>query len=566
MFGAEFANDCPLAAWGHQSRVYHAVSDNATGPFTRIGVAVETESHNPVMTRDPVDGTWLLFTMGCPFDNSKDQSCAKFNVSCGVNGIGAYWTTTVYSSMSLDGPWEPHVDLLGNLTLGWFSGSQNVSPMFNPNGSIVLMFKGTNKVAENPAGQATPANIATAPHWRGPYTLLKYDIFDRYVKEDIVTEDCFMWRQPVGTYQALCHRGKSSGGGHWKTPLVGGHAFARTLDGNWTYSTTPSYTTETALISGGSLTIGRRERPQVFFGPDGTPSVLTNAVQPNPRGTAGLSFTFAQKLGGPHSPPSPPPPPPVCDPATFMQDTEFDDGKGLGEVHAATAAACCAECDEKEWAAKGCKWFSFVGASSMCFLKADDHRPLSRNGVTSGTTTLRTPLAPLKSDDGAASVAPLSAGLPTGPRAPTVTPQRPKPFWSWDRIPTSFQGSQKEREFNDAEVQRLAKYQMFTPEKWYTPCASQGPIQSGPSCDIESKTLQLFGRVKAINPQQIRIFYWNSMCESPPRKIAWKLHGSIPTHYIVMYTFIHHSRAAIQHGRLLTLCACACAWVCGCRS
>ena len=51
------------------------------------------------MTRDPVDGTWLLFTMGCPHDNSKDQSCAKTNVSCGIHGIGAYWTTTVYSSM-----------------------------------------------------------------------------------------------------------------------------------------------------------------------------------------------------------------------------------------------------------------------------------------------------------------------------------------------------------------------------------------------------------------------------------------------------------------------------------
>jgi hypothetical protein len=137
LFGAEFANDCPLAAWGHQSRVYHAVSENATGPFTRIGVAVGTEAHNPVMTRDPVDGTWLLFTMGCPFDNSNDHSCAKTNVSCGVHGIGAYWTTTVYSSSSLNGPWQSHVDILGNMTLGWFSGSQNVSPMFNPNGSLV---------------------------------------------------------------------------------------------------------------------------------------------------------------------------------------------------------------------------------------------------------------------------------------------------------------------------------------------------------------------------------------------------------------------------------------------
>ena len=94
---------------------------------------------------------------------------------------------------------------------------------------------------------------------RGPYTMLKYNIFGQYVKEDIVTEDCFLWRQPAGTFQALCHRGISHGGGHWKTPNVGGHAFARTLD-DWRYASTPSYTTEVAVMSpsGGSLTVGRR--------------------------------------------------------------------------------------------------------------------------------------------------------------------------------------------------------------------------------------------------------------------------------------------------------------------
>ena len=396
LFGAEFAHDCSLDAWGHQSRVYHAVGDNATGPFTRLGVAVGTEAHNPVMTRDPVDGTWLLFTMGCPYDNSKDNSCAKTNVSCGPNGIGAYWTTTVYSSVSLNGPWEPHVDILGNLTRGWFSGSQNVAPMFSPNGSITLMFKGTNKDPEGARPlrqprQATPANIATAPHWRGPYTLLKYDIFGQYVKDDIVTEDCFLWRQPAGTFQALCHRGVSENLHHWKTPFVGGHAFARTLD-DWRYAATPSYTTDVPLISGGSLTIGRRERPQIFLGSDGAPSVLYNAVRPHPNTADGLDFTFAQKLGGgpypPCPPPSPSPSPPgtVCDPATFVHDMEFDDGLGLGEVRAATAAACCAHCATAKWAAKGCKWFSFIDAEGRCFLKADDNSPLSKKGVTSGAT------------------------------------------------------------------------------------------------------------------------------------------------------------------------------------
>ena len=55
--------------------------------------------------------------------------------------------------------------------------------------------------------------------------------------------------------------------------------------------------------------------------------------------------------------------------------------------------------------------------------------------------------------------------LPVGPCAPAVIPQAPKPAWSWDHIPTSFHGAVKDREFTDAEVDRLARYQMATIEK-----------------------------------------------------------------------------------------------------
>eukprot|EP00036_Acanthoecidae_sp_10tr_P014772 CAMPEP_0206291816 /NCGR_PEP_ID=MMETSP0106_2-20121207/3311_1 /ASSEMBLY_ACC=CAM_ASM_000206 /TAXON_ID=81532 /ORGANISM="Acanthoeca-like sp., Strain 10tr" /LENGTH=841 /DNA_ID=CAMNT_0053722381 /DNA_START=158 /DNA_END=2683 /DNA_ORIENTATION=- len=112
-----------------------------------------------------------------------------------------------------------------------------------------------------------------------------------------------------------------------------------------------------------------------------------------------------------------------------------------------------------------------------------------------------------------ASAPPPGRTLPIGPRAPQVVPIKPTLRWSWDRIPTSFQGAKKERAFTELEVRRLAKYQMLTPEKWYTPCASKGPQQSGPSCDIENRTLELFKLLKALNPDQIRIFYWNTMLD-----------------------------------------------------
>ena len=52
------------------------------------------------------------------------------------------------------------------------------------------------------------------------------------------------------------------------------------------------------------------------------------------------------------------------------------------------------------------------------------------------------------------------------------------------------------------QVARLAKYQMVTIEKWYTPCGSKGPTQSGPSCAVEAKMETLFKKTRALNPKQ----------------------------------------------------------------
>jgi hypothetical protein len=88
----------------------------------------------------------------------------------------------------------------------------------------------------------------------------------------------------------------------------------------------------------------------------------------------------------------------------------------------------------------------------------------------------------------------------------------PTPYWSWERIPTSYHGAVRDRTFTDAEVARLAQFQMVTVEKWYTPCASAGPPhQSGPSCAVEGITERLFGRLRAANPNVTTILYWNTM-------------------------------------------------------
>jgi len=101
--------------------------------------------------------------------------------------------------------------------------------------------------------------------------------------------------------------------------------------------------------------------------------------------------------------------------------------------------------------------------------------------------------------------------LPTGKIAPTIIPAHPKPFWSWDYLPTSMHGADKNRLYNTSEVARIAKYQMYTAEKWYTPCGSDGPTQRGPSCAIETVTEGLYAQLKRLNPNITTILYWNSM-------------------------------------------------------
>ena len=72
-----------------------------------------------------------------------------------------------------------------------------------------------------------------------------------------------------------------------------GHGYAVSLD-DWHYALTPAYTTLIDVEGGGTVSVKRRERPQLLLR-NGTPAVLYNGVMPR----AGLPFTWAQAIGGP---------------------------------------------------------------------------------------------------------------------------------------------------------------------------------------------------------------------------------------------------------------------------
>eukprot|EP00035_Acanthoeca_spectabilis_P013667 m.255343 g.255343 ORF g.255343 m.255343 type:complete len:305 (+) comp15946_c1_seq1:142-1056(+) len=64
MFVAEMANHCGLETWHPNSRVVHATSPTAEGPYTRVQVVLGHYAHGPSVARDPITGTWVLTHLG----------------------------------------------------------------------------------------------------------------------------------------------------------------------------------------------------------------------------------------------------------------------------------------------------------------------------------------------------------------------------------------------------------------------------------------------------------------------------------------------------------------------
>eukprot|EP00440_Ansanella_granifera_P071845 gb/GFBE01077965.1/.p1 GENE.gb/GFBE01077965.1/~~gb/GFBE01077965.1/.p1 ORF type:complete len:153 (+),score=27.57 gb/GFBE01077965.1/:1-459(+) len=95
--------------------------------------------------------------------------------------------------------------------------------------------------------------------------------------------------------------------------------------------------------------------------------------------------------------------------------------------------------------------------------------------------------------------------------ASDVDPALPTPHFSWDTLPIAYHGANEQRLFTETEVEQLAKYQMVTLEKWYTPCGSKSPAQSGPECNVESKMYETFHAIKRQSPRTTTLLYLNSM-------------------------------------------------------
>ena len=223
-----------------------------------------------------------------PFD------CMEHDTPC--RGIGGKRMIGVAFSKSLDGPWERMAaPLLGANPAGPpncdVHDVSNPVVAFTPNGSVIMAFKGEGKSAGCTSGVI---GLATAPHWRGPYTRARSTAEGSGPQRlgARACEDPYIWfDQPGGVYRMLSHACK---------PLpVGGHLWSKNgLDWTeaWTDNATWGYDATVPLEGGGERTFARRERPQVLLDAAGNLQCLYNAAQPC-AGTWGQkchSYTIAQ--------------------------------------------------------------------------------------------------------------------------------------------------------------------------------------------------------------------------------------------------------------------------------
>jgi hypothetical protein len=288
MFGTLISEGCRLVesggGWLTNSVVLHATSAAPAGNYAPAKLALNPNesaswwdglsNHNPAPFRAP-DGTWLIFYMGTNGKGNHSDYCGGSGGGgrADVVGVGArsglsplalnQHVGLAYSS-SPEGPWRrlPSPIIATPQVPAWYElFTSNPSAVVHPNGSVVLLFKGRAR------NNATLMNtgVATAPHWRGPYTVSPLGP----IPVDGHCEDAGMYySRQAGTYRAVFHCECNA-------------QFAWSRDGlHWQVTTPQQPWCEPQWAGGGAGgKLARRERPQWLLGKDGEPTHMVNGVR-----------------------------------------------------------------------------------------------------------------------------------------------------------------------------------------------------------------------------------------------------------------------------------------------
>jgi hypothetical protein len=101
MWVAEFINHCGLLTWHNNSRVIHATSPTATGPYTFVDETISVYSHNPTVARTRDGRGVILMHIGGGAPDGQPDVC--------INGSSQPGNVSAAGSLSrVSRP--PHVD------------------------------------------------------------------------------------------------------------------------------------------------------------------------------------------------------------------------------------------------------------------------------------------------------------------------------------------------------------------------------------------------------------------------------------------------------------------------
>jgi hypothetical protein len=201
-------------------------------------------------------------------------------------------------SKSIKGPWHSKVVLDSaspntNQT-AWDCHNSNPAPLVLPNGTVLLMFRGTacDRVGSG-CGKQSPntcekQGIAVADHWNASYVK----------RPEHITltpggfEDAFFWRSSLG-FHALFHSKAVCGDA--RSDVCGAYAWS-TDSYEWHSSPEQVYGGEVQWADGSRTKLNSRQRPQLVFSQAGTadpvPIALFNGVSTDGNSTWTMAQAF----------------------------------------------------------------------------------------------------------------------------------------------------------------------------------------------------------------------------------------------------------------------------------
>ena len=237
-----------------------ATADSPAGPYKRQRVAVSAQAHNPQYVYDPHTKQHLIFHIGDGRPHGQPRRCTNGTSPPSATIAGTSYTgcpgavspcgSYVSFSSSLSGAFTT-IEVPFNIENKTSAGSgfvmDNPAPYVFPNGSVLVLFRkinfghqagassvpphtagvrGTDKSCTAATTAITQIWLATAPSFRGPYTVRGHEPITQSTRE----EDPAIWRTARGLHVVF----------HGP-----GHAFSTdglvwTFDGSYLPDTAPS--------------------------------------------------------------------------------------------------------------------------------------------------------------------------------------------------------------------------------------------------------------------------------------------------------------------------------------